>query len=314
MGDRAWNENRVPGSAGRSRVSVPPKRVFTRQGLRRMGVSERRISSGEFLRVLPGCYTRRDAPADLRAVARTAHRRVVPDSVLCHVTAAELLGLPLPHQHSWSGGAAVHVRVEPKAKRRSAKRLVVHVRTGRPQIRHDGLVLDWPVDVLLDLAALLSHDELVACVDALGSRMRDRLRLPVETIRIEAQSLRGPGVRALRAAAAEARDWVDSPQETRTRLMLRRAGYAEPMTNHRVWDGVKRKAYYLDLSYPERRIAIEYDGKHHFTPEQARKDHGKDATLHRGGWTVLRILAEDLEDPASFFALLDEALGNAGSS
>src|SRR5699024_6588959 len=112
----------------------------------------------------------------------------------------------------------------------------------------------------------------------------------------------------LRAAAAQARDWVDSPQETATRLLLLRAGYAEPRTNHRVWDEVKRKEYYLDLSYPERKVAIEYDGAHHFTPEQARQDHGKDAALHREGWTVIRILAEDLDEPATFFAQLDAAL------
>lgn len=278
-----------------------------------MGVSERRISSGEFRRVLPGCYTRRDAPASLQAVVGIAQRRVVPGSVICHVTAAELLGLPVPDRHTWGGGAAVHVRVEPDAKRRSAKGLIVHVRSGRPSIRHEGLILDWPVDVLLDLGGLLSHDELIACVDALGSRRRERLRLPIETIRTEAQALQAPGVRALRAAAAQARDWVDSPQETRTRLMLLRAGYEEPVTNHRVWDSVKRKECYLDLSYPERKIAIEYDGKHHFMPEQARKDHGKDAALHRGGWTVIRILAEDLDESASFFALLEEALGVARS-
>lgn len=292
---------------------VPPKRVLTRRGLRRMGVSERRISSRELLRVLPGCFTRRDAPASLSGVAETAQRHVVPGAVICHVTAAELLGLPLPDRHTRGGGAAVHVRVEPEAKRRSAKGLVVHVRTGRPSIRLDGLVLDWPVDVLLDLAGLLSLDDLIACVDALASRRRKRLRIPVETIRSQARALQAPGVRALRAAAAQARDWVDSPQETRTRLMLLRAGYEEPVTNHRVWDPVKRKEYYLDLSYAERKIAIEYDGKHHFSPEQARRDHGKDASLHRGGWTVIRILAEDLDDPSSFFAQLDEALGATGS-
>lgn len=303
-------ETRAAGS--RARVVVPPKRVFMRQGLRRMGVSERRISSKEFLRVLPGCYTREDAPASLREVARIAQRRVVPGAVICHVTAAELLGLPLPYDQTWERSAEVHVRVEPDAKRRSAKALTVHVRTGRPSILHDGLVLDWPVDVLLDLAGLLSHDDLVACVDALGSRRRQDLRIPVETIRTEARALQGPGVRALRAAAREARDWVDSPQETRARLMLLRAGYEEPVANYRVViEAKKRKEYFIDLAYPAQKIAIEYDGKDHFTPEQARKDHGKDAALHRAGWTVLRIAVEDLKVPAPFYELLDDALGAA---
>src|SRR5699024_4385809 len=307
-------ESTTRATSTRTRAEVPPRRVFTRQGLRRMGVSERRLRSAEFVRVLPGCYTRRDAPADLWAIAGIARRRVVPDAVICHVTAAELLGLPLPRRLTRAGGAPVHVRVGPEAKRRSAEGIVVHVRSGGRSAAVDGLVLDWPVDVLLDLAGLLAPDELTACVDALGSRRRERLRIPVETIRSQARSLRAPGVRALRIAAAQARDWVDSPQETATRLLLLRAGYDEPRTNHRFWDEVKRKEYYLDLSYPERKVAIEYDGKHHFTPEQARQDHGKDAALHREGWTVIRILAEDLAEPATFFAQLDAALGATGAS
>src|SRR5699024_1989003 len=113
-----------------NRAEVPPLRVFTRQGLRRLGVSERRLRSGEFVRVFLWCYTPRDAPADLRAIAGIARRRVVPGAVICHVTAAELLGLPLPRRLTRAGGAPVHVRVGPEAKRRSAEGLVVHVRSG----------------------------------------------------------------------------------------------------------------------------------------------------------------------------------------
>src|SRR5699024_10242637 len=246
MVSRRRGGSRARAASTGNRAEVPPRRVFTRQGLRRMGVSERRLRSEEFVRVLPWCYTRRDAPADLRAIAGIARRRVVPGAVICHVTAAELLGLPLPRRLTRAGAAPVHVRVGPEAKRRSAEGLVVHVRSGGRSTDVDALVLDWPVDVLLDLAGLLAPDELIACVDALASRRRERLRIPVETIRTEARSLRAPGVRALRAAAAQARDWVDSPQETATRLLLLRAGFDEPRTNHRVWDEVKRKEYYLD--------------------------------------------------------------------
>src|SRR5699024_11628498 len=167
---RGASRNRATSTG--NRAGVPPRRVFTRQGLRRMGVSERRLRSEEFVRVLPWCYTRRDAPADLRAIAGIARRRVVPGAVICHVTAAELLGLPLPRRLTRAGGAPVHLRVGPEAKRRSAEGLDVHVRAGGRSTDVDGLVLDWPVDVLLDLAGLLTPDELIACVYALGSRRR----------------------------------------------------------------------------------------------------------------------------------------------
>src|SRR5699024_8695805 len=107
----------------------------------------------------------------------------------------ELLDLPLPHRHTRAGGAPVHVRVGPESKRPSARGLTVHVRTGGASVAVDGLVLDWPVDVLLDLAGLLTPDELIACVDSLGSRRRKRLRIPVETVRAQARALQAPGVR-----------------------------------------------------------------------------------------------------------------------
>src|SRR5699024_7692545 len=86
----------MAGRSVRDKGEVPPRRVFTRAGLLRMGVSRRRLSSSEFRRVLPGCYTLRDQPADLRQVARIAQSRVVPGGLISHVTAAELLRLPLP--------------------------------------------------------------------------------------------------------------------------------------------------------------------------------------------------------------------------
>src|SRR5699024_12358098 len=132
--------------------------------------------------------------------------------------------------------------------------------------------------------------------------------------RSPARARLAPGGRAPRTAAALARAWAASPQATAPRLLLLRAGYDEPRTNHRFWDEVKRKEYYLDLSYPERKVAIEYDGKHHFTPEQARQDHGKNAALHRAGWTVIRILADDLVEPATFFAQPDRKSTRLNSS
>ena len=71
------------------------------------------------------------------------------------------------------------------------------------------------------------------------------------------------------------------------------------------------KEYWIDLAYPAWKIAIEYDGKRHFTEEQARKDHAKDELLHRDGWAVLRINVEDHKDSKDFFALLDEAIRTA---
>ena len=51
---------------------------------------------------------------------------------------------------------------------------------------------------------------------------------------------------------------------------------------------IRRRRYYLDLAYPERRVAVEYDGADHRTQERARCDLEREAALVSAGWRVLR--------------------------
>lgn len=286
-------------------------RVHTRMVLRQHGVSERRLGSPDFPRILPGCYAVGEGTVELREVARVAQRIVVPGSVISGVTAAELLGLPVPTRLTWGEGEAIHCTVEPGRKRASARGLKIHVRAGRRSIPFEGLTIAHPVDILLDLASVLPLDDLVACIDSLGSMRRGNVRVPVETVRIAARIVSGRGVRALRAAAREARDAVDSPRETRSRLMLLRAGYPEPEINRPIIDPATDKEYRIDLAYVRWKIAIEYDGKDHFTLEQKRSDHYKDELLHREGWTVLRMTVDDHIDPRDFFLRLEDMIAQA---
>jgi very-short-patch-repair endonuclease len=57
--------------------------------------------------------------------------------------------------------------------------------------------------------------------------------------------------------------------------------------------------YRLDLAYPDRLLAMEYDGDEHRTQARARRDLEREAALVRLGWTVLRFDARTvLHDPA----------------
>jgi hypothetical protein len=66
-----------------------------------------------------------------------------------------------------------------------------------------------------------------------------------------------------RRSASLARKGVDSPQETRLRLLLVLAGLPEPRVNLllRGRDGSWRRRY--DLAYELLRLIIEYDGRQH---------------------------------------------------
>ncbi|OFT45863.1 hypothetical protein HMPREF3159_14830 [Brachybacterium sp. HMSC06H03] len=89
---------------------------------------------------------------------------------------------------------------------------------------------------------------------------------------------------------------------------VRRYGRPVTVMNHEVVDPATGIAYYIDLAYPERCIAIECDGAEHLTaPDRVRHDHRKSAVLTAEGWTVTRVYSEDLHEPTDFFARLEHA-------
>jgi very-short-patch-repair endonuclease len=45
----------------------------------------------------------------------------------------------------------------------------------------------------------------------------------------------------------------------------------------------------LDLAWPERKVAIEYDGAHHLSRRQHSRDLERHNRLRAAGWTVLQV-------------------------
>jgi hypothetical protein len=73
----------------------------------------------------------------------------------------------------------------------------------------------------------------------------------------------GRGCRLARRAASLAREGVDSPQESRLRLLVVLAGLPEPRVDliTRGPDGSWRRRY--DMAYEYVRLILEYDGRQH---------------------------------------------------
>jgi hypothetical protein len=76
---------------------------------------------------------------------------------------------------------------------------------------------------------------------------------------------RGRGSKVARDAAMLADGLAASPQETRLRLLLHRAGLPAPVAQFRVFDDAGFDAR-VDFAYPELKLAIEYDGLWHAKP------------------------------------------------
>jgi very-short-patch-repair endonuclease len=99
-----------------------------------------------------------------------------------------------------------------------------------------------------------------------------------------------PGVRGLR----QLRDVVElmdggaeSPQETRTRLVLLDAGLPKPETQIRVG------RWRIDMGYRQFKVGVEYDGEQHWTdPRRRNHDIDRHAELSALGWVIVRVGAD----------------------
>jgi hypothetical protein len=105
------------------------------------------------------------------------------------------------------------------------------------------------------------------------------------------------------------RPGVDSPQETRLRLIIVRAGLPEPDVNVPVFDAAGEWIGSPDLGYGAYRIALQYEGDvHRSNPRRWRQDIARDEAFADAGWLVLRTTADDVARPSRFLHRLTRAL------
>lgn len=97
-----------------------------------------------------------------------------------------------------------------------------------------------------------------------------------------------PGIRKARLALDQAKVGSDSAPETRLRLALKDNGLPEPLLNTptELSAGVVRQP---DLSYPEQKVAVEYDGEGHSEAAQIVRDIAREEDFSRAGWLLVRI-------------------------
>ena len=237
---------------------------------------------------------------------------VLPDgSAFAGATAVALLELPAPRGADDPLEAPLRVAVPSGVVRPRLAGVDVVPQALSPLaavVRRGGVPVLHPAWVWAERCADLPLVEAVALGDAVRRRSADL----GEALRAVAAL---PG-RAARDAALEAlflvRHPVDSPMETRLRLLLRAAGVPEPVCGRPVLDGGHEVAR-PDLSWPAVRVAVEYDGAHHLTQRQRQRDLGRQRVLEDLGWRVVVVTAEDLlQRPGPTTALVERALRQQG--
>lgn len=169
----------------------------------------------------------------------------------------------------------------------------------------DGLYLTGRGRTWLDLAEMLSVDELVILGDHLIRVPRwefEGRTEPYSTLQQLQQLLdrhKGKqGVRKARQALELSRVGADSPPETRLRLAVLRAGLPEPCLNQPMVDADGTEQHEPDLSYPQYRIAIEHEGEGHNVRDQIDRDIDREDRVAAAGWIQVRVSKRHMRNGA----------------
>jgi hypothetical protein len=266
-----------------------------------------------------------------------------PGSVVCDVTALALARPRLMAELAAEASGPVHVLVPPGSTRRPSRPgLIVHRERLMPAVWHSApdaisgaaLAHCWAQAAARRLGALPhpfppradlasrglflegSRQAFLQCVQ-LGDALVDRQHPLINYGHFSAHisgltNMRG--IRAVREAFRHVRPRTDSPNETWLRLVVVDAGFPEPKVNHVV--RLNQRDRFLDLGWPERKVALEYHGAQHFTdPDQARDDVWRRGQLQAAGWIVVEAVYGDLLQPGALIGRLTAAFsGRPGNS
>jgi hypothetical protein len=148
------------------------------------------------------------------------------------------------------------------------------------------------VSVLTDLFVELAEELPLVELVVAGDWMVRRHRIRIKDLRRAAASATGPSARLARQAARYVRARVDSPMESRVRMLIVLAGLPEPVVNMSVRDVDGEPVRRFDLSWPEVRVIVEYDGRHHVERvEQWESDLERREEIDDEGWRILVVVA-----------------------
>ena len=278
-----------------------------------LGVTASQLRSSQLARPFWGVRSTQEL-AGTGLVRAFAHR--MPARAFIYGSSAALLHqLPLPARLTRSA-LPVHVGVPSGTRRPSARDVTAH----HVSIAEKDVVLVHDISVTAlertwcDLAAIgLSLGELVAAGDAL--LWRKHPRSSIGALRAAAGRYNGRrGARVIRTALPLLTDRSDSAPESEIRVAFFLAGLPAPRVNEEIRIGGRLIAT-PDLSWPEFRVIVEYEGDHHRTDAvQWHRDIERYARLQELGWIVIRATAADYRDPTRLIARVQAALSSGRSA
>ncbi|SDN49287.1 Protein of unknown function [Klenkia soli] len=256
-------------------------------------------------RVFPDVCIDATCDVDHALLAQIAATTLVPGAVVTGASAAVLWGLT-----DLAGvDDPVELTVAPGAPRPSCPGVLVRRRPlpTTSAVRRGAVLVATPEVAALELAGRLDPVEAVVLLDRCVAERLSTL----PALREAALGLTGRGCRRAREAADRADGLAGSPQETRLRVVLDDSDLPNPVAQFEVRVAGRFVAR-VDFAWPDRRIALEYEGAWHTT--QIAADRRRVEALQAAGWRVLFVTAADLHRPAELLARIRAVLTASSGS
>ena len=262
-------------------------------------VAAARVRGGEWVRVRPGAYIaaehlrgrQRERTIELARIAALGCQLRI-DHVVSHESAALLWGLPVLRVPG-----RTHVLQQAPSRAGCSPDVVRHVQqlAASDRTTRFGRDVTTLERTVVDCATSCPPAAGLVVADAALHRGVDR----DSCLRMLAAMPGRRGVVRARAVIAAADDGAESPGESLTRLVVLRAGLPAPTTQIRVV--TSRGTFWGDLGWPVWRLLLEYDGvaKYGTGPEALLEEKRREDAVRAEGWSVLRVMREDLQRPAT---------------
>jgi len=273
------------------------------QAVQRGELTARRLQK-DYAALYRNTYVSKHAVVDAATRARSAWLWAGGQCVLAGLSAAAVLGT------KW---------IDPdlpaeicRDDRHSPSGIVVHTYQLLPDevCTADRMRVTTPARTAFDIGRTMSEDVALLHLDALARATR----LKACDVVAIAESRPGTrGIRQLRKTLQHMDEGAESPQETRLRMTLVRAGLPRPETQIALKDRNGRVRVRLDMGWREWKVAVEYDGAQHWVDKKQRAwDIERMAMLEASGWVVVRVSAGMLGRPGVVVRRVLEKLRAAG--
>jgi len=279
-----------------ARIAEQHHGVFALHHLDQLEITQKarlhRVQQGRWVSPYDGVYRVAGSPRTWKGDVIAATWAGGERAVASHRIAAALWGLP--------GGRTTPVEITcPRWRRTRHVGLVVHESTrleGAEITMVENIRCTTVERTIFDLCSFAGSATIDLAIDAALRCQLTSLNALHETHdRLATRGRRG----GLRFRAALNTRTGAAPHESAPERLVARAlvsaGLDEPSPQHTVTTGDGRFVARVDLAYPDRRIAIEYDSYQEHTGKVALvRDSARRNALAAAGWTVLSATAEDL--------------------